>query len=110
MKSSVIFKNPDKPVNHKPMIAAGAVVAYNLLKSKDSSSVEKNNNHTSNSSSSGLSAEGVAFISVFTAIFSPLIGLFVAVITTNDNLGLIAIPVVLVLCLISFIYALNMDE
>lgn len=77
MKSSVIFKNPDKPVNHKPMIAAGAVVAYNALKSKQESSTSSNQYGSSSSSKSEAMAafDGLCCI---LCLMGPMVGVPVA--------------------------------
>ena len=80
MKSSVIFKNPDKPVNHKPMIAAGAVVAYNLLKSKQESSTSSNQYDYSGSSTSSKSEAMAAFdgLCCILCLMGPMVGVPVA--------------------------------
>lgn len=107
MSSGIIFKNPEKPTNHKPMIAAGIVVGYNFLKDRNKPAEVDISNTSSGTSSSGA---GIALCSIFAAIFSPLIALLVGVLTNNDTVTLVTIPIVLVLSLIGFIYALNVKD
>lgn len=114
MRSSVIHKNPDKPVNHKPAIALGAVVAYNVLKSKskESQSSSSNNSYSYGvSGGSGVSdrAGDIVARCVIFAILAPAIAILVGLLT-NALIGFISIPVIWFLCIVCFIYALCIKE
>jgi uncharacterized Tic20 family protein len=103
MGSGMIFKNPDKPANHKPMITAGAVVAYNLLKSKDSKPDEDTKTITNHSSN--YFKDNLGPWSIVLAILSPVIAMLIGVLT-NAEIGFISIPAILLLCVVMFICAL----
>jgi hypothetical protein len=106
MSSEMVFKNPEKTKNHKPAIAAGIVVGYNFLKDRN----KPTESETSSTSSSTLSKGGnIAGRCAILAILSPVIAAWIGIFT-NALIGFISIPVILVLCLIGFIYALNVKD